>query len=68
MVTKGPVIEGLLYLISSCYKAVVSVEDAESQVVGVLDHQPNQESIVTDVIGFDDHLQQNTVKTRIPDN
>ena len=41
----------------------MSVENAESQVVGVLDHQPNQESIVTDVVGLDDHLQQNTVKT-----
>jgi len=39
----------------------VTVEDTESQVVRVLDHQADQEPVVAHVVGFDDHLESKNV-------
>ncbi len=44
------------YLVCSCDETVVTVENAEREVVVVLHHQADQEPVVTNVVGFDDHL------------
>jgi hypothetical protein len=45
-----------LHLVCSSHEAVVSIEDAECQVVRVLHHQTNQKPIVTHIISFNDNL------------
>ena len=37
----------------------MTVEDSEGEVIAVLDHQSDQEPVVTNVVGFDDHLRFN---------
>ena len=46
------------YFVGSSDQAVVAVEDAEREVVGVLHHLPDQEPVVPDIVSLDHDLKK----------